>query len=120
MRNTARISFTLIVIILIIYSIGSPLLGVYGEHDNAVITSIRRQGKHDEIICGRYNYSIDYTLTLSDRYQINDTSTYMGDDVYLEADGASTIPIRYLKQNPYINLLKKAQFCLLGNLFLAL
>ena len=89
---------------LILYGIGSLVLGVVGEKDTAILTSIRRQGgERNESIQGRYTYSIGYTFTLPDGRQIDGSATSVRDAVYIKADGTSTIPVRYLKVLPVIN-----------------
>lgn len=104
----ARILLSLLGMAFILYNIGSPLLGVFGERDTAVLTSIRRQGgERDEMIPGRYTYSIGYTFAIPDGRKINGTSTFVGNAVYLKGDGTSTILIRYFKQAPFINVPEK-------------
>lgn len=101
----ARILLSLLGLALILYGSGSLVLGVIGERDTAIITSVRRQGgERDEMIRGRYTYSIGYTFTLPDGREINGTSTLVGNAVYTKADGTSTILVRYLKQAPFVNI----------------
>ena len=96
---------TLVGAALILYNVGSPLLGIIGEKGTAVVTSIRRQGgERDEIVPGRYTYSIGYTFTLPDGQRVDGSTTTISGAAYLKADGTSVMPVRYLKQAPVINI----------------
>jgi hypothetical protein len=50
----ARILLSLLGVILLLYNTGAPLLGLIGEQDTAIVTSIRRQGgERNEAVRGR-------------------------------------------------------------------
>jgi hypothetical protein len=104
----ARIFISLLGFALILYNIGSPVLGVIGERDTAIITSVRRQGgERNEVLPGRYTYSIGYTFTLPDGRQVDGSATWIGNAIYIKADSTSTIPVRYFKALPIINVPEK-------------
>lgn len=103
-----RILITLLGVALIVWGVGTVVLGVIGERDTAVITSIRRQGgERNEVIPGRYTYSIGYTFTLPNGKRVDDSTTKIGSAIYLKADGRSTTPVRYLKSAPFINTMEE-------------
>mgnify|MGYP005849805273 CR=1 FL=1 len=113
----ARILISMLGITFLLYNMGTPLLGIIGEQDTAIITSIRRQGgERDEAVRGRYTYSIGYTFNLPNGREIYGTSTFIGNAVYIKADGNSTIPVRYLKTAPFINIPEKETKPSLGHL----
>lgn len=100
-----RILITLVGAVLILYNVGSPLLGVIGEKGVAVVTSIRRQGgERDESVPGRYTYYVGYTFTLPSGQKVDGSTTTISGAVYLKADGTTTMPVRYLKQVPLISM----------------
>jgi len=104
----ARILLSLLGMAILLYNIGAPLLGLIGERDTAIVTSIRRQGgERNEAVRGRYTYSMGYTFTLPNGREISGTSTFVGNAIYVKADGNSTIPVRYLKTAPFINIPEK-------------
>lgn len=114
----ARILLSLLGTAILLYNAGAPLLGLIGERDTARITSIRRQGgERNETVRGRYTYSIGYTFTLLNGREIYGTSTFIGNAIYVKADGSSTIPVRYLKAAPFINLPEKETRPSAGQLF---
>lgn len=83
------------------------VLGLIGEKDTAVITSIYRQGgQRNESIPNRYTYSVNYSFKLPDG-SIEDGFSYkIGDAIYVKASGSSLTPVRYLKAFPALNALE--------------
>jgi hypothetical protein len=113
----ARTLLSLLGIVILLYNIGTPLLGLIGEQDTAIVTSIRRQGgERNETVRGRYTYSMGYTFTLPNGREISGNSTFVGNAIYIKADGNSTIPVRYLKTAPFINMPEKETDPSIGHL----
>lgn len=84
------------------------MLGLVGNRDTAVITSIRRQGgQRNEAIPNRYTYSIGYSFELVDGRTIDGTTTHIGSPIYSKASGYSTKPVRYFAAWPHINALEE-------------
>lgn len=114
-----RILLSLLGAAFVLWGIGSLALGVFGEQDMAVITSVRRQGgERTDGKPGRYTYSIGYTFTLPNGRKIDSSATKIANAVYLKADGASLAPVRYFKFAPYINALEDNTQLSLGHLIL--
>ncbi len=103
-----RILLSLLGLALILLGIANTALGVVGESDIAVITSVRRVGgERAGGRPGRYTYSIGYTFTLPDGKKIDGFTEKIGDSVYLKADGTSTARVRYFPGFPYFNAMEK-------------
>lgn len=101
-----RILITLIGAGFIAWGLTTLALGFFGTNANAVITDIRREGgERNEVNRGRYTYLMSYSFVLSDGKKVNGVSRYIGDSVYLKADGKSKIPVRYFSFFPAINAL---------------
>lgn len=114
-----RILMTLLGIALILWGIGTVILGIMGEWDSAVITHIRRQGgERSDSRPGRYTYIISYTFTLPDGKRIDGFTTKISDSVYIKANGTSKAPVRYLKKLPFINSLEENTELSVGQLVL--
>lgn len=104
----ARILITLLGLLLVLWGVGSVVLGVVGERDTAVITSIRRQGgERNDSKPGRYTYSVGYTFTLPNGKRVDSSTTKISSAIFLRADGTSTTPVRYLKSAPFINTMEE-------------
>jgi len=81
-------------------------LGFAGTKVTAVVTDIRREGgERNEVQRGRYTYNVSYTFMLPDGKNVNGVSKYIGDAVFLKADGKSKVPVRYFSFFPAINAL---------------
>lgn len=103
-----KVLITLLGAALVIWGVGSVVLGVVGAQDTAVITSIRRQGgERNDVKPGTYTYSIGYTFTLPNGKRVESSTTKIGSAIYLKADGTSTTSVRYLKSAPFINTLEE-------------
>lgn len=93
---------------LIIWSVGRPLLGIFGEQALGQITSIRRQGgERDEAIRGRYTYAIGFEFTLPSGQVIFGSTTRVGN--YYQAYALPSVnaaPVRYLRAVPAVNALE--------------
>jgi hypothetical protein len=101
-----RILITLIGAGFIAWGLTTLALGFAGTQTNAEITHIRREGgERNEVNRGRYTYLMSYSFVLSDGKKVNGVSRYIGDSVYLKADGKSKIPVRYFSFFPAINAL---------------
>lgn len=101
-----RILITLIGAGFITWGLTTLALGFFGTHATAVITNIRREGgERNEVNRGRYTYLMSYSFVLSDGKKVNGVSRYIGDSVYLKADGKSKIPVCYFSLFPAINAL---------------
>jgi len=103
-----RILITLLGAALVLWGVGTVVLGIVGECDTAVITSIRRQGgERSDGKPGRYTYSICYTFTLPDGKSVDGSTTKISSAIYFKANGTSTAAVRYLKSAPFINTLEE-------------
>jgi len=102
----SRILITLIGVAFIAWGLTTLALGFVGTKATALITDIRREGgERNEVKRGRYTYNIGYTFGLPDGKNVNGVSKYVGDAVYLKADGKSKISVRYFSFFPAINAL---------------
>lgn len=115
-----RLLLTLLGTALMLWAAGDLALGVFGERASAVVTHIRREGgERTDGKPNRYTYNISYTFVLPDGKEINGFTKKIGDAVYLKADGAGRIAVRYFKTMPYINAPEKTPLFSLGQLTLA-
>ena len=104
----ARILISLLGVSFILWGVGTIVLGIIGEHETAVITSIRRQGgERSDGKPGRYTYSIGYTFILPDGKRVSGSTTKIRNAVFLKTEGKSVAPVRYLKSMPTINALEE-------------
>lgn len=103
-----RILITLLGIGLIFMGMTQAILGFTGKSASAVITGIRREGgERTDGKPGRYTYNISYTFTLPDGKEVDGFAKYIGDSVYLKADGTSTARVRYFPAFPFINAMER-------------
>lgn len=102
----SRILITLIGAAFILWGITTLILGFAGTKATALITDIRREGgERNEVKRGRYTYNVSYTFVLPDGKNVNGVSRYIGDAVFLKADGKSKVSVRYFSFFPVINTL---------------
>jgi len=120
--NTSRkfgpILVIFVAVILILYGLIHVSLGIVGEKDTAIITSIRRQGgERNEAVPNRYTYSIGYTFTLPNGKEIDGSTYKIGNAVYVKVSNSnvSIVPVRYLKAFPQVNALESDTGIKLGN-----
>lgn len=107
-RLAGRILLTLIGAALVLWGFGALALGVWGERETAVITSVRQQGgERNDVIPGRYTYQIGYSFTAADGTQVDGAFTTIQSAVYLKADGTAPLFIRYIPAIPQINAPEK-------------
>lgn len=100
----ARILISLIGAALIFWGGAQLLLGIMGAEGDAVITGIHRQGgERNEVIPGRYTYSIGYAFPLENGELFDGNTTQIGGAAYFIADGASSFSVRYFNFAPCIN-----------------
>lgn len=103
-----RLLITLLGIALILMGTFEVVLGIAGTSTLATVTSIRREGgERAESTPGRYTYNIGYSFTLPNGKEVSGFAKKIGDSVYLKADGASFVQIRYFPAFPYINAMEK-------------
>jgi len=101
-----RFLISMIGVSFILYGLSTLLLGFVGERATAVITDIRREGgERNEVQRGRYTYNISYTFILPNGKTVNGVTKYIGDAVYLKADGKSKVSVRYFSFFPALNAL---------------
>ena len=101
-----RFFISVIGVSFILYGLSTLLLGFMGERATAVITDIRREGgERNEVKRGRYTYNISYTFMLPGGKTVNGVTKYIGDAVYLKADGKSKVSVRYFSFFPALNAL---------------
>lgn len=114
-----RIFITFLGVAFILWGIGTLVLGVIGERDTAVITSIRRQGgERNDGKPGRYTYQMGYTFILPSGKKVDGSAIKIGSSIYLKPNGKSTVQVRYLKGMPFINTLEESTKPSLGQLIL--
>ncbi|MDO9258208.1 MAG: hypothetical protein Q7U54_22035 [Bacteroidales bacterium] len=102
----SRILITLIGVAFIAWGLTTLALGFVGTKATALITDIRREGgERNEVKRGRYTYNISYTFILPGGKTVNGVTKYIGDAVYLKADGKSKVPVRYFSFFPALNAL---------------
>ena len=104
----ASLLLTALGCLLVLWSVGLPLLGLVGERTLGQIITVRRQGgERDESIPNRYAYAIGFQFTLPDGQVIFGSSTRVGNSwqVYGLPDVAAA-PIRYLRAAPMISALE--------------
>lgn len=102
-----RIFITLLGVAFIFWGISLFALGLVGEKDTAVITSVRRQGgERNEVKPNRYTYIISYTFKLPEGKKVEGFTTRIGDAVYVKNPN-STTTVRYFALFPFINALEK-------------
>jgi len=100
----ARILISLIGAALIFWGGAQLLLGIAGAKSDAVITGIHRQGgERNEVIRGRYTYSIGYVFPLENSEIVDGNTTKIGGAACFKADSADRFPVRYFKFAPCIN-----------------
>ncbi|MGD9949895.1 MAG: hypothetical protein AB7U29_15655 [Desulfobulbus sp.] len=104
--RAGRIFISLIGLIFVLWALLSVGLGLFGDHGDAVITHIRREGgERNETIRGRYTYVLAYAFILPDGRRIEASTKKIGGAIYLKATGTSRKPVRYYAFFPYINAL---------------
>lgn len=104
----ANLLLTALGCLLVLWSVGLPLLGLVGERTLGQITTVRRQGgERDESIPNRYTYAIGFQFTLPDGQVVFGSSTRIGNSwqAYGLPDAAAA-PVRYLRAAPMINALE--------------
>lgn len=107
-RLIPRILITLLGIAFILMAAFEIALGITGESAIATVTNIRREGgERADGKPGRYTYNIGYSFTLPEGKEVSGFTKKIGDSVYLKADGASIVQIRYFPAFPYINAMEK-------------
>lgn len=100
----SRILISLLGASFILWGAMNAALDVFGEQTTAVITHVRREGgERADVMPNRYTYNISYAFTLPNGKQIHGFTKRIGDGVYLKADGAGRIDVRYFSAMPYIN-----------------
>ena len=103
-----RLFITMIGAAFVLWGLSTVALGFFGIKGTAVITDIRRElGERNEVMPGRYTYSISYTFTLPNGNKIDGFSRKIGSAIYLKAVGKSKATIRYFSFFPSINALEK-------------
>ena len=103
-----RILISLLGIGLIFMGVSQAVLGFAGKSTSAVVTSIRREGgERTDGKPGRYTYNISYTFTLPNGKEVNGFTKYIGNSVYLKADGTSAMRVRYFPAFPYISTMER-------------
>lgn len=99
-----RILVSVIGAAFILWGLCDLTLGIWGEQDTAVITSVRRQGgERDDAMPGRYTYQIAYRFIDADGKQMNGSFTQTGDAPYTKTNGEGSIIIRYFAAASFIN-----------------
>jgi len=107
-RIFVRFFITLLGLAFIVWGLTTVILGFLGEKEIAVITDIRRErGERNEVKRGRYTYNISYTFTLPGGKNVSGSTRYIGDAVFLKADGKSKTAVRYFSFFPTINALER-------------
>ena len=107
-RIFVRFFITLLGLAFIVWGLTTVILGFLGEKEIAVITDIRRErGERNEVKRGRYTYNISYTFTLPGGKNVSGSTRYIGDAVFLRADGKSKTAVRYFSFFPTINALER-------------
>ncbi|KJS21677.1 MAG: hypothetical protein VR72_09275 [Clostridiaceae bacterium BRH_c20a] len=113
-----RIFITLLGIALILWGVGTIVLGVIGEKDTAVITNVRRQGgERTDGKSGRYSYIVSYTFKLPDGKSIDGYTTKISSGGYVKSPNTITT-VRYFRAFPYLNVLEEETKPTLGQLVL--
>jgi len=116
-----RLFISLIGIALVLWSVGTVVLGLVGAETTAVITAIRRQGgQRNETIPNRYTYVVSYTFETPDGRRLDGFTYRIGNAVYVKATGNSTAPVRYLTAYPGVNALAADTWPSLGKAVLLL
>lgn len=107
-RIFVRFFISLLGLAFIVWGLTTVILGFLGEKEIAVITDIRRErGERNEVKRGRYTYNISYTFTLPGGKNVSGSTRYIGDAVFLKADGKSKTAVRYFSFFPTINALER-------------
>lgn len=101
-----RILITLLGVAFIFGGFSLFALGLVGEKETAVITSIRRQGgERNEVTPNRYTYIISYTFKLPNGKKVDGFTTKIGNSVYIKKPNY-TASVRYFAFFPFLNSLE--------------
>lgn len=102
-----RFLIRLIGLVLILYSLYSVSIGLFGSETVGTITHIRRiMGERNESIPNRYTYSLGYQFYVSE-HEYTGSSTIIASPIYIKVTDKNLIEIKYIKNAPFLNLLSR-------------
>ncbi|MCW8883183.1 MAG: hypothetical protein OQK92_12750 [Sedimenticola sp.] len=117
-QHLPRILLTLLGLVLMAWGIVTPMVGLFGETTDALITHVRRQGgERNEVIPDRYTHVISYRFTLPDKQTVEGFSYVLGPSFSIMTPHApGLIKVRYLPLIPQMNTLEYQAYPNLGHL----